>query len=446
MSQILDKPDIKEMFLAAFQEQEAELNGKSQAPLHVLRKQAMASFDKAGFPSLKNEEYRYTPITRGLSKNIGSLSNKTQPIFNKEAYLKATDDGIDANKLVFINGHFSKELSSITSPPEEMAVMDIKEASKNKPELLENYFARFASYENDAFTALNTAFSLDGTVVQIPANKVVQKPIAFYYITDTTAGATFYQPRNLIIIGKSSQVSFVENFIAMGNDFSFTNMVTEIVAAENAQVNYYKIQRDGHAAYHVGTTQVYQEKNSTFSAVTITLSGGLIRNNLNITIDGEGSEANMFGLYLLKDKQHVDNHTVVDHKKPNTQSNELYKGVLDGSSTGVFNGKIFVRAIAQKTNAFQSNRNILLTNDASMNTKPQLEIWADDVKCSHGATTGQINEEQLFYLRARGIDEDTAKAMLLYAFAIDVLENIKIPALKESLDIIIAERLTGGIS
>ncbi len=443
MSQIVDKSDVKDLFLTAFYEQGATLLGGSSAGIHAVRKNAIAHFEKVGLPTLKNEAYRYTPIAKALSKNIQSLNTKSVPETNSAAHKAAVENSVEANKIVFVNGHFSKALSELENDIEITHLMD---AQQDKADLLERYFSKIANDEEDAFTALNTAFAQHGVVLDIPDHKVIRKPLMIYYITDTAAGTTFYQPRNLFVVGKNSQVDIIEYFITLGEHFSFCNHVSEIYVSESAHVTYYKIQQEGKATHHVGTTQVYQEKQSIFSAVTVTLSGGILRNNLNITVDGERCEANMYGLYLLKDREHVDNHTVVDHRQPNTQSNELYKGVLDGASTGVFNGKIFVRSIAQKTNAFQSNRNILLTNDASMNTKPQLEIWADDVKCSHGATTGQINEEQLFYLRSRGIDEDTARAMLLYAFAIDVLSNIKIPALKDELDQIISKRLAGGLA
>ena len=232
-----------------------------------------------------------------------------------------------------------------------------------------------------------------------------------------------------------------EAFRSIGENATFTNSVTEFVVAEEANVHYYKIQNESDKSYHIGTTSVIQESKSVFTANTVTANGGFVRNNLNIKIDGEYAEANMFGLYIPNGKQHVDNHTVVDHAKPNSNSNELYKGILKDRSTGVFNGKIFVRQDAQKTNAFQSCKNVLLSEDASMNTKPQLEIWADDVKCSHGTTTGQLNEDALFYMQARGIAKDTARALLTLAFAQDVIDKFEIVAIKEYLQELISEKI-----
>jgi Fe-S cluster assembly protein SufD len=246
--------------------------------------------------------------------------------------------------------------------------------------------------------------------------------------------------RNLIVVGKSSELTVLEKFDSTGSA-NFSNSVTEAVVAENAGFNLYSIQNDNGPRYQFGLTQIYQSNFSRVNTYTFTLSGKLVRNNLQFVLDGEGIESHMYGLYLLANDTLADNHTVVDHRKPNSFSNEMYKGVMDGSSKGVFNGKIYVRPNAQKTNAFQANRNILLTDKATVNTKPQLEIWADDVKCSHGCTTGQLDEEALFYLQARGVSKETAQAMMLYAFAGEVLDNVKHPVIKEYLDNVISERL-----
>ncbi|MEQ8926252.1 MAG: Fe-S cluster assembly protein SufD, partial [Fulvivirga sp.] len=270
---------------------------------------------------------------------------------------------------------------------------------------------------------------------------VVDKPIAMYFINDSSESTVYSNSRNLVIAGKSSQANFIEFFLTEGKESSFSNIATEVMVDENAHIGYYRVQNNKESAYQVGTTQVYQSRSSVFSAYTFTLNGAIIRNNLNVIVDGEGCETNMYGLYLVNGKTHVDNHTSVDHIQPHCESNELYKGILEDSAKGVFNGKVFVRKEAQKTNAFQSNKNILLSDTAVVNTKPQLEIWADDVKCSHGCTTGQLDEDALFYLRARGLSKDSARALLLYAFAIEVLETVKLEPLKNFLENLISERL-----
>lgn len=440
MDSIADKAGITAALHNQF-EKFIQTTGNDNARLLNIRKQAWENFSKMGFPSAKNEEYKYTPVTRLLEKELDPNTEVTSIFPDDVEYTRYFQDAADANILVFVNGVFHKDISRIISPKNELIIKELEEAYFENPDLISDHFAQYADYNADPFIALNTAFAKNGTFIQVKDNAVIEKPVFFYYISDTSKSQVISFPRNLILAGKNSQFQFADFYVSAGGATSFNNIVTEIKVNANAQVQYYKIQQEEDHAIHVGTTQVHQEKDSTFSATTISLSGRLIRNNLNIAIGGTGCTANMFGLYMPDGRQHVDNHTVVDHREPHSFSNELYKGILSGKSTGVFNGKIYVRQDAQKTNAFQSNKNILLSPDATMNTKPQLEIWADDVKCSHGATTGQLDEEQLFYLRARGISKESAQAMLLYAFAKDVLENIQIEALKTSLDNILAKRL-----
>ena len=365
-------------------------------------------FEALGFPTTRHEEWKYS--------NVKNLVNQAFD-FNAKTDFSAADlelmpiPNLEGNILYFINGVYNAELSTIVSPETELQIMTFAEAVKTKPELLAKYFNQYSDGQVNAFTALNTAFAHNGVFVCVPDNKVVEQPIIIRFINDARTLNVASQPRNLIVVGKRSEVQIAEAFRSIGENATFTNSVTEFVVGEEANVHYYKIQNESDKSYHIGTTSVIQESKSVFTANTVTANGGFVRNNLNIKIDGEYAEANMFGLYIPNGRQHVDNHTVVDHAKPNSNSNELYKGILKDKSTGVFNGKIFVRQDAQKTNAFQSCKNVLLSEDASMNTKPQLEIWADDVKCSHGTTTGQLNEDALFYMQARGIAKDTARAL-----------------------------------
>ncbi|MDQ3394237.1 MAG: Fe-S cluster assembly protein SufD [Bacteroidota bacterium] len=442
MSPIIGDTNIHTEILTAFSNFEQRNSDNNENALYTVRQESIKSFEKLGLPTIKNEEYKYTSISKVLQKsfNFNAVPRETtltdQEI--ESVYLK----NLHSNILVFINGHFSKEHSKVISPEDELTFMTFSDVQQKYPQLLTSHFAHYASYEKDAFTALNTAFADNGTVIIVPGKTVVSAPVSLYFINDTSiAHKAVIQPRNLFLVGANSEVNFIESFHSFGPDPSFVNIVTEIVLEKNSKVKYTKINNESDKAYHVGTTQAYQTEKSIFTSNTVTFGGAIVRNNLNIEIDGEYAEANMYGLYLLNGKQHVDNHTMVDHKKPNCVSNELYKGIIDGKATAVFNGKIYVRQIAQKTNAFQSNRNILLSNDAIINTKPQLEIWADDVKCSHGATTGEIDDEQLFYLRSRGLSLESARSMLLYAFATDVFENVKLEGLKNYLDQIISERL-----
>ncbi|MBC8112734.1 MAG: Fe-S cluster assembly protein SufD, partial [Verrucomicrobia bacterium] len=324
----------------------------------------------------------------------------------------------------------------------DFTICTFAEALEKYPEKVLAHFAQYADYQTDAFTALNTALAENGVFIHIPEGKIIEKPIVLYQISDATK-PTIANLRHLIIAEKNSQFSLIEHFIGKNETVSFTNAVTEIVVEAHARVNYFKIQQEDQKSYHIGTTQVCQQKDSYFSAVTVTLSGVFVRNNLHLVLDAENCEAHMFGLYLPNENQLVDNHTLADHRKPNSYSNELYKGILDGKSVGVFNGKIFVRRDAQKTNAFQSNRSLVLSEEATMNTKPQLEIFADDVKCSHGAAVGQLDENMLFYLQTRGIPVREAKGLLMLAFANEVLLEVKNEPLRIYLEKAVSEKMKG---
>jgi Fe-S cluster assembly protein SufD len=408
----------------------------SSPALNDIRKNALTEFKKLGLPNSKSEEYKHTPITRALEKNFDfSLSNASSKGI-PQAY---KIEGIDANVLVFINGIFSKENSSIVSS--EITVSTLADAIVKNESIVTNHITKYADIKADPFTAWNTASWTNGVFINIPDKTILEKPILIYHINDATAGQVIAVSRNLFIVGKSSEVTVLEKFDSVGSENHFTNIVTEAVVNENAGLNFYSIQNDNSKHFQYNLKQVQQTNSSRVNTYTFTLDGKLIRNNIQLVLDGENIESHMYGLYLLTGETLADNHTVVDHKKPNSFSNELYKGIMDGNSKGVFNGKIFVRPQAQKTNAFQANRNVLLTNTATVNTKPQLEIWADDVKCSHGCTSGQLDEEALFYLQSRGIKKETARAMMLYAFAGELLESVKHPVIKDYLNNIISERL-----
>jgi Fe-S cluster assembly protein SufD len=439
MSDFAEKTDIKNSFREKFESFERSLNGSSKSKVHEIRKNAFSQFEKIGFPGPKDEEYKYTQLGRAIESNFAFKFNPTISTIDKATFDTHRLKGIDAAELVFVNGQFDKELS-LMSNTSGIVVMDLDEAINHYPEAIDGHFSQYAKVESDAFVALNTAFAKHGAFIKVEENKVIEKPVVIYNIANGNVDLVSY-PRNLIIVGKNAQVSVIEFFISSENDKSLTNAVTEAYVRENAGLEYYKIQTDIDNNFHIGAANIYQERDSRVNTYTITLNGNIVRNNLSIALDGENCETHMYGLYLLHGNTHVDNHTLVDHRKPNSFSNELYKGVMHNSSTGVFNGKIYVQQDAQKTNAFQSNKNILLNDEASVNTKPQLEIWADDVKCSHGCTIGQLNDEQVFYLRSRGLSEDSAKAMLLVAFVNDILQNIKIEEVKESMNVKILARL-----
>ena len=434
----MNNTDLKTQLIADFKTAEGRMNGEAKSAVHLVRQQALERFDKLGFPTIRHEEWKYS--------NVKNLVNQAFE-FNAVTNFSAKDleemsiPNLEGNILYFINGIYNTELSTIVSPDSELQILTFAEAAKTQSELVEQYFNKYSDYQDNAFTALNTAFAQNGVFVHVPDNKVVAQPVILRFISDARTLNVASQPRNLIVVGKCSEVQIAEAYRSFGDNASFTNAVTEFIVGEESNVHYYKIQNESDKSYHIGTTSVLQAGKSVFTANTVTANGGFVRNNLNIKIDGEYAEANMFGLYIPNGKQHIDNHTAVDHAKPNSNSNELYKGILKGKSTGVFNGKIFVRQDAQKTNAFQSCKNVLLSEDASMNTKPQLEIWADDVKCSHGTTTGQLNDDALFYMQARGISKDSARALLTLAFAQDVIDKFEIVAIKEYLQALIEEKI-----
>ena len=441
MSKLI-KEDIDKFFIAEFQSFEKSLNGESKKPLHAKRKQAFDNFKAVGFPHAKNEEYKYSNIAKTFGKlfKVENLSDHSFSLSIDEASKYFIPD-LDAIRLVFVNGVLDNKLSEIETLPKGVHIQAIKTAADDYADDFEKHFNTHEIEGSDNFSELNTAFTNGGVFVKIDANSAVETPIACYYFNDAKTADVISQPRNLVIAEKNSQASLIESYVTLGENASFTNAVTEIVMEDDCIFNYYKYQNESDQAIQVGATMVHQLGKSVFNGVTLSLNGAMLRNNLNIAIHKEHSETNMYGLYLLNGKTHVDNHTVVDHKVANCESNEMYKGILDGQSRGIFNGKIFVRQDAQKTNAFQSNRNVVLSDEAEVDTKPQLEIWADDVQCSHGATVGQLDVDQLFYLRARGIDKQTAKSILLNAFASDVLSNVKIDAFKILMENKINERL-----
>jgi Fe-S cluster assembly protein SufD len=416
-----------------------EKNIDSGAPLAQLRKSALAAFQKLGLPIGKNEEYKHTPVTRALEKNFNfGLANAPSVGVHLSDVLIP---GVKGNILVFINGKFSREHSSIISPSSSIEIQTLQEAVMTKKETVLQHLGKIADFSTDAFCAWNTASWNDGLFIQVADHKVIDEPVVIYHIHDTKGGQIISANRNLVLLGKNSELTVIEKYDSSGSGNGFSSQVTEATLADNSSLNWFTIQNDKGNRFQFDHKQFQQSRSSRVNTYTFTLDGKVVRNNLQLALDGEGIDSHMYGLYLIGKDTLADNHTVVDHRQPNSFSNELYKGIIDDSAKGVFNGKIYVRPNAQKTNAFQANRNILLTGKASVNTKPQLEIWADDVKCSHGCTTGQLDEEALFYLRTRGISKETARAMVLYAFAGELLDTVKNTAFRTYLDNLISARL-----
>lgn len=434
MSVVLSENNLVDAVVASFKK-----GHDTSSPLFELRTSALSELQKLGFPSAKNEEYKHTPLTRLLEKNF-NLSTPNGPgvgVHLSDVIIP----GVKGNVLVFINGKFSKEHSSIISSSSVVEILTLQEAMITKKETVGKYLGKIADASSDAYCAWNTASFNDGVFIQVPDNKVVEEPVVIYHIHDTKSGQIITANRNLILLGKNSDLTVIEKYDTAGTGNGFSTQVSEGVLHDNASLTWFTIQNDKGNRYQFDHKQIQQARSSRVNTYTFTLNGKAIRNNLQLALDGEGIDSHMYGLYLIGKDTLADNHTVVDHRQANSFSNELYKGIIDESAKGVFNGKIYVRPNAQKTNAFQANRNILLTDKASVNTKPQLEIWADDVKCSHGCTTGQLDEEALFYLRSRGISKDTARAMVLYAFAGELLETVKNNVIRQYLDELISERL-----
>ncbi len=388
-------------------------------------KKAQEALSNLDFPTRKTEDWKYTRTNKIASGQWTINAAEFSDISKYEI------EGLDCHKIVLINGVFQEEISSISSQ-EGITISSIKEA--------QNIDALgFDSLTNNEsiFTPLNTAFAHGGAFLHIQKNVQLEKPL---HIINLSQGEnTGAQTRNFIICEPLSEAKIIESFYS-DDKVSFANTVSEMIVKDGAKLSYDKIQYRSLNHHHVASEFIYQEKNSTFSINTITLNGGWVRNGLNIVVDGENCETYLNGLYLLKDNQHVDNHTLVDHKKAHCMSRELYKGIAEDNSTGVFNGKVFVRPNAQKIEAFQQNNNIVMSDTASINAKPELEIYADDVKCSHGSTTGQFDEEAVFYLRARGVSETNARKLLVSAFSNDVIEKIEIEEVKNKIYQLLEER------
>ncbi len=424
-------------------------DGGSDAPgpdwLRGLRVAAAARFDALGFPTRRDEEWRFTNVSP-IAETPFTLSSEAQSEMTAHALAHYTYEGMGGTQLVFVNGHFHADLSS-PSFPQGIVVSSLASAMAAFPGLMQDHLGRYAQFDTQAFVALNTAALEDGAFVHIKRGVVVDEPIHLLFVSTPSAGPTVSHPRTLIIADEHCQATVVESYSGTADQVYFTNAVTEVAVAENAVLDHYKVQRESLKAYHVATMQLHLARRANFSSHSIALGGLLVRNDANAYLGGEGIECTLNGVYLGNDRQVIDNHTAIDHAMPHCNSHEVYKGILDGHARGVFNGKIFVREDAQKTDAKQTNQTLLLSPTAQIDTKPQLEIFADDVKCTHGATIGQLSDEALFYLRARGIPQDQARALLTYAFASDIVSRIKVDAIRAQLDqVLLADRGLEGLA
>jgi Fe-S cluster assembly protein SufD len=395
-----------------------------------LRQNAREVIENLDFPTTRTEAWKYTRVAK--------IKNAVLSVGKPVAV--SSDFGLDAAslKFVFVNGHFAKELSS-SSYPDGVKILALSAMDKEEVEVL----GASTPLENELFNAINTAYATDGLYVHVSAKMQIEPVIEIIHIS--TGDGVLNNIRHSITAEAFSEVKLVQHFVSEKGEGSFTNVYTEVNVAKNAKVVIDKLQEENDSTFHIATEQVAQGQDSNFTINTITLNGALVRNNLNIDVNGQNCETHLNGAYILNGNQHVDNHTIVDHKVAHCESNELYKGVIDGKATAVFNGKVFVRKDAQKINAFQSNGNVLLSDDATVNSKPELEIYADDVKCSHGSTTGQLDEEAVFYLRARGLSEASARQLMVGAFVGEVFEKIENEAVVERIHEVLRERFNWSI-
>ncbi|SHO72496.1 Iron-regulated ABC transporter permease protein SufD [Flavobacterium cucumis] len=429
--------ELKDKMLASFMAFEEKI--KDNEDLHEVRNHAIKNFENKGFPTKKEEAWKYTSLNSILKNDFSVFPKKENAIEFKDVKKYFLHE-IDTYKVVFIDGIFSSFLSSTTHDGLDVCLMASALTKPKYKMVIDTYFNQIANKE-DSLTSLNTAFSLEGAYINIPKSKVVEKPIEIIYFSTGNEAALMVQPRNLIIVGENAHVQIVERHQSLNSNPVLTNSVTEIFAQKRAIVDYYKIQNDVPTANLIDNTYIAQKQESRVAVHTFSFGGNITRNNLNFYHQGERIDSTLKGITIIGDKQHVDHYTLVQHATPNCESHQNYKTILNDSATGVFNGKIFVEKEAQKTDAFQQNNNILIGDKATINAKPQLEIFADDVKCSHGCTIGQLDESAMFYMQQRGIPKKEAKALLMYAFTSEVTNSIKIPELKAKIGRIIADKL-----
>ncbi|HYG23879.1 MAG TPA: Fe-S cluster assembly protein SufD [Verrucomicrobiae bacterium] len=409
--------------------------------LQPLRKAGLASFADQGFPTLQDEDWRFTnvaPIAR-LPFQPSADGSTSESI--SAAVERAPFGAIAGHRLVFINGHFARSLSSIGSLPAGVVVQNLSDALANGHGGLEKHLTQYARTAGNAFAALNQAYFADGVFIHVPAGMEVPEPVHLIFVSSAKQQGTTIQPRNLILADANSRLVVTENYVHTSTAPYLTNAVTELIAGDGAHVELIKVQDEAADSFHVATIHGQFGRASRVNVHSFSLGARLARNNIRTKLAGEGLECVLNGLYLTRGEQLADHHMIVEHAEPHCASHEYFNGILDDKSKGVFHGRILVQQLAQKTDAKQTNKNLLLSDDATADTKPQLEIYADDVKCTHGATIGQLNDESIFYLRSRGLSQDTARRMLIHAFAGEIIERIRCESVRDELDRIVWDRL-----
>jgi Fe-S cluster assembly protein SufD len=407
--------------------------------LELVRSSAMDRFEQLGFPSVREEDWKYTNLSALAKEEFVPVTSGSSEALEIEAYPETAEA-----HLVVVDGFLREDLSTKTGLGDVVAIdlfSAVADARYNK--LVRKYLARNAGYHNNGLTALNTAFLQSGVFLWIPKNVKLERPLQITFVADAENGASF--PRLLVVAEENSSATVIESFASTNGGKYFTNAIAEIVLKDGAQLEHYRVQRESHNAYHVSTTSAELGRASRYETTSINLGGQLSRHDISVVMDHEGAETAVDGLYFVGSDQHSDTHSVIDHKQPHCTSHQLYKGILDGNGRAVFNGKVFVREGAQKTDALQTNKNLLLSEKARVDTKPQLEIYADDVKCAHGAAVGQIDPEELFYLETRGIGPELGRSLLTYGFAEEVIGKIKIESIRSQLDEIVLQQLHSSL-
>ena len=417
-------------------------NGGGEGPawLPALRKAAFDRFHAIGFPTTRDEDWHFTSVTPIAERTFKAAKPSATVLTLSEIKPYLVDESW--HRLVFVNGRFEPTLSNFAGLPAEVHVSTLSEALKAESEWVQKHLGALAAFDRAAFTALNTAFVQDGVVIRVPKGVQVEEPLHLLHLTDALAAGTAVHPRLLVVAEALSQLTLVESYTGIGTPSYFVNAVAEVTLGSGARVDHYKVQRESPEAFHVGTVQVSQGRDAAYHSFSFAAGAQLSRTNVYTKLVGAGGEARLNGLYILDGTQHADHQTFVEHLAESCASRELYKGILDGASHGVFNGKVYVDPIAQKTDGKQTNKALLLSDKARVDTKPQLEIFADDVKCTHGATIGKLDDQALFYLKSRGIGADNARSLLTYAFAAEVLETIEVDALRLELERAVFERFT----
>ncbi len=430
-------------YLTEFNTVRNELPGHDVSWLNKIRNSAFDHFLAAGLPNPRNEDWKYTNV-RPIAKHLFKVPGDFCVGLDEDDLGESLMSELNPHRLVFVNGQYTPQLSKPGRLPNGVRVGSMAQVLTKSPAALEPVLAKYADPVANGFAALNAAFMGDGAYIELASHVTIEKPILLLYVSTAQSDPTVYHTRNVVAAGKGSQATVIESYVSLGDSTYLNNIVTEIALEESAAIQHYKLQEESLQGYHVATLQIHQPRDSRFRSHSVSIGGALVRNDINTVLDAEGAECDLNGLYIVNGRQHVDYHIRIDHNRPYGTSREYFKGILGDRARAVFNGQVYVHPDAQKTDASQTNKNLLLSRDAEVDTKPQLEIYADDVKCSHGATVGQLDEEMLFYLRSRGIDERVARGMLTYGFAHDIVEQMDLAPIQARIEDILTSKLPHG--